>query len=407
MSFAAAAPDQPLAATSDRPLRVLMIAPTPFFADRGCHVRILEEVRVLTRLGHEVLVATYHHGRDIPGVRTVRTPRIPWYRELAPGPSVHKLYVDWLLASTSLRAAARFRPDIVHAHLHEGVFVGQLVRWRTGAPLVADFQGSLAGEVADHLSGGAKKRLARAILGPAEAWLSRAPDCIVSSSARFAELLRTGFGARRIALLADAVDTERFRPGMGSAALRRELGIPDGRLVVVFLGVLSRYQGVDHLIEAARLVFERRRDVHFLIMGYPHVESYRAQAAGLGIGDHCTFTGRIDYERAGAYLGLGDLAVSAKLSASEANGKLYNYMACGLPIVVFDSPVNREILGDLGAYAIHGDAASLAGEMLALLENPEERRARGHALRERAAAEYSWERAGLKLVALYRELLAA
>jgi glycosyltransferase involved in cell wall biosynthesis len=384
-----------------------MIAPTPFFADRGCHVRILEEVRILTRLGHEVLVATYHHGRDVAGVRTVRTPRIPWYRELAPGPSVHKFYVDWLLASTSLRAAAHFRPDVVHAHLHEGVFVGQLVRWRTGAPLIADFQGSLAGEVSDHLSGGIAKRLARAVLGPAEAWLSRAPDCIVSSSTRFAELVRARFGARRIVLLADAVDTERFRPGMGSATLRRELGIPEGRLVVVFLGVLSRYQGVDHLLEAARLICERRDDIHFLVMGYPHVESYRALAAGLGIGDHFTFTSRIDYERAGAYLGLGDLAVSAKLSASEANGKVYNYMACGLPTVVFDSPVNREILGDLGAYAVHGDAGSLAREMLGLLDNPEERRARGRALRDRAAAEYSWERAGRKLVDLYRELVAA
>ena len=137
-----------------RPLRILMIAPTPFFADRGCHVRILEEVRILTRLGHEVLVTTYHHGRDVPGVRTVRTLSIPWYRKLAPGPSVHKLYVDLLLIGKSLQAAAAFRPDIVHAHLHEGVFVGQFVRARTGAPLVADFQGSLAGEVADHARGG-------------------------------------------------------------------------------------------------------------------------------------------------------------------------------------------------------------------------------------------------------------
>ena len=32
----------------------MMIAPTPFFADRGCHVRILEEVRILTKLGHQV-----------------------------------------------------------------------------------------------------------------------------------------------------------------------------------------------------------------------------------------------------------------------------------------------------------------------------------------------------------------
>ena len=389
-----------------RPLRILMIAPTPFFADRGCHVRILEEVRILTRLGHEVLVATYHHGRDVTGVRTVRTLPIPWYRKLAPGPSVHKLYVDLLLIGKSLQAAAAFRPDIVHAHLHEGVFVGQFVRARSGAPLVADFQGSLASEVADHARGGGKK-LARLVFGPAESWLTRVPDRIVSSSTPFAkELAARHPRAPQVSVLADAVDTERFRPGLGSAGLRAELGIPAGRRVIVFLGVLTRYQGVDHLLAAARELLARRDDVHFLVMGYPNVDAYRAAAAAAGIASHVTINGRVDYDRAGEYLGLGDIAVSAKLSTTEANGKLYNYMACGLPSVVFDSAVNREILGDLGNYVRHGDTSALAAEINILLDHPAERAMRGQALRERAVAEYSWERAGRQLEATYRELLA-
>jgi len=95
-----------------------------------------------------------------------------------------------------------------------------------------------------------------------------------------------------------------------------------------------------------------------------------------------TFTGRVDYDRAGEYLGLGDIAVSAKLSTTEANGKLYNYMACGLPSVVFDSAVNREILGDHGNYARLGDASALAAEINNLLDHPAERgRARAGAAR--------------------------
>ena len=52
-----AAPDAP-----QRPYRVLMIAPTSFFADYGCHVRIYEEVRILQQLGHQVTVVTYRTG---------------------------------------------------------------------------------------------------------------------------------------------------------------------------------------------------------------------------------------------------------------------------------------------------------------------------------------------------------
>ena len=55
------------------PLRVLMVAPTPFFADRGCHVRILGEARALTQLGHQVKIVTYPLGRDMEGLDIHRT----------------------------------------------------------------------------------------------------------------------------------------------------------------------------------------------------------------------------------------------------------------------------------------------------------------------------------------------
>ena len=56
-----------------RVLRVLMIAPTSFFGDYGCHVRILEEARALQRLGHRVTIVTYRNGRDVPGLDIRRT----------------------------------------------------------------------------------------------------------------------------------------------------------------------------------------------------------------------------------------------------------------------------------------------------------------------------------------------
>ena len=78
-------------------MRVLMVAPTPFFGDRGCHIRILEEVRALRGLGVETLVATYAVGRDLPRSATVRTPRVPWVRTLPVGFSPHRPYLDALL----------------------------------------------------------------------------------------------------------------------------------------------------------------------------------------------------------------------------------------------------------------------------------------------------------------------
>ena len=129
--------------------KILMVAPTPFFADRGCHVRIYEEARALQALGCTVEVVTYHIGRDRPGVTAHRTRRIPWYNKLSAGPSWHKLYIDLLLLCKTLAVALRFRPDVIHGHLHEGAAIGWVVGRLIGAvsfgrrrvPVVGDFQG--------------------------------------------------------------------------------------------------------------------------------------------------------------------------------------------------------------------------------------------------------------------------
>ena len=75
--------------TSRDGMRILIIAPTPFFADRGCHVRILEEARALMALGRQVTICTYHNGRDINGIDARRIVKIPWYSKLSAGPSFH------------------------------------------------------------------------------------------------------------------------------------------------------------------------------------------------------------------------------------------------------------------------------------------------------------------------------
>src|SRR5512135_2745668 len=87
---------------SARSYRILMIAPTSFFADYGCHVRILEEARILHKLGHQVKIVTYYKGRNLPGLDIERTPPVPWRAEYEVGSSRHKIAFDALLAQQSL-----------------------------------------------------------------------------------------------------------------------------------------------------------------------------------------------------------------------------------------------------------------------------------------------------------------
>jgi glycosyltransferase involved in cell wall biosynthesis len=382
-------------------MRVLMVAPTPFFADRGCHVRILEETRALRAHGVEVLVATYPVGAELSDVATVRSPRPPWVRRLGVGFSIHRPYLDALLLGTAMRAARRFRPDVLHGHLHEGAALAACLGRLLDRPAVADLQGSLAGELVDHgvlPRRGPLPAGARAI----ERALLRWPQRILASSGAFASDLvaRWGVPGDRVVSLPDGVDPERFRPGLATDDLRSSLGLVS-RPVVVFLGVLTAYQGVDDLLRAWPLVVRAVPDAHLLLMGHPNEDRYRAVVRRRGLDRSVTLTGRIPYPEAPRYLGLGDVAVSPKRSTSEANGKLLNYMACGLPTLAYDGPVARELMGPAGVLVPLGDVTALATALAGLLADAQERKRRGEALRERAVAEFGWPALSRRLIDAY------
>jgi glycosyltransferase involved in cell wall biosynthesis len=385
-------------------LKILMIAPTPYFADRGCHVRIYEEARALTGLGHDVRVATYHHGRDMPGIPTFRIPAVPWYKKLSAGPSWHKPYLDLLLFFKALSVARKFRPHILHAHLHEGAFIAVFLKKILKIPLVFDCQGSLTTEIIDH--GFVKPgSMICGFFRFMENYINRRADFIITSSGAGARELveKWMVKSHKVQSLMDGVDCEEFRTSPKEEA-RRALGIPPGKRVAVFIGVLNRYQGVDILLDSVGICRRKLLPLHFLIMGFPE-ERYRRMADDAGIGDSVTFTGRVDYSKAAFFLSAGDIALSPKISLSEANGKLFNYMACSLPTVAFDTPVNREILGDTGAYAHYGDAADFAASLEALVNDEGRCLQLGKMAREKAEREHSWRARGSELAGIYRRIL--
>lgn len=386
--------------------RVLMIAPTPFFADRGCHVRIFEEVQALNALGYHVIVCTYHLGRNIAGVEIKRSLRIPWYTKLSAGPSIHKFYADLFLLWTVLWTCLRQKPDLIHAHLHEGVLIGKIVSWLLKIPLVADLQGSLTAELLQHGFIKADGLLYRIFQG-VERLINRLPAVTLLSSSMPLYFSSEKLSEKEVKpqIIPDGVDTERFYPGSPKDGLSRQLEIPLGVKVVGFIGMLTDYQGVPVLLRAIPQVLNTLPAVHFLIMGYPNVEYYKEQARLLGISQHVTFTGRVPYEEVPRYLSICDVGVAPKLFTPEANGKLLNYMAMGLPIVASDTPVNREMLGDLGVYAEAGDPVSLARALLLVLSDEQYAIDLGARLREQALVHYSWRAIGERITAVYSGLI--
>src|SRR5215216_5206091 len=79
-------------------VKILMIAPEPFFEPRGTPFSEFHRIRALTELGHTVDLVTYPFGEDvsIPGLRVFRSMRPVFVRHVGIGPSVAKIPLDLL-----------------------------------------------------------------------------------------------------------------------------------------------------------------------------------------------------------------------------------------------------------------------------------------------------------------------
>jgi glycosyltransferase involved in cell wall biosynthesis len=393
--------------SSTGPLRILAIAPTPFFVDRGGHVQIYEQARALIKLGNSLELCTYHIGRDMPGIPTHRIANVPWYTKTDAGPSYQKLYLMILLFFLSWREIRRFKPDVLHGHGWDGCWIAYALYKLTGVPFVFDMQGSFTGEIVAH--GYAK---ADSLYFKFLRWIERRTlhlGTVVTQSEQMVKDAIRDFGVRpdRIFHTYDGVDTEDLHPGIDPGDLRQQLNLPPDKKIVVFLGLLKPYQGVDSLLEAIRiLVYEMGyTGAHFLIMGFPDEDKYCAKARELGIAEYTTFPGKINYKERKRYYALGSLAVAPKLSPTEGDGKIYDYLAMGLPIVAYDRPASKEILGDLAFYAELGNSQSLACALHAALMDEARAAELGRKGREMAVEKYSWLAVARRLMIAYADVI--
>ena len=391
-------------------LRILSVAPTSFFNDYGCHVRILEEARALQALGHDVTILTYFKGNDVPGIRIIRTTPTPWRSNYEVGSSRHKYAFDVLLAIRLVRVLARNQYDVIHAHLHEGALIAGLLAWPWRVPVFMDYQGSMTDEMTQHGFLNPGHALATRLWRGVESLAERLPSAIFTSTQNAANSLGQRLPRATIIPLIDGVGVSFVRPDRLTreerASLRERFGVPRDADIAVFLGLLARHQGIDHIIEAAALLRDRRPNLRWLVMGYPGENGWRKKAAARGVGDLVTFTGRVPYDRMPEMLSMGDIALAPKLSLTEGSGKLLNYMAMSMPTVAYDTPAQRELLGDLGTYAPVGDISAFADRIDELLADRASWRAIGAGLRGRAETIFSWEREARTMVNAYRAALA-
>lgn len=379
-------------------MKILTIAPTPFFANRGTHIRILEEARAQVRRGHDVTIATYHVGGKIPrklseniDVRRIRR-WLFWYKKLEAGPDWQKILLNLLLIKKVFFLARTEKPDVIHAHLHEGAAIAwvvtHLLLWRQ-IPVIVDFHGSLVNEMKSH--GYLKFQFAQNIFGKLEQWIDNMGDCAVVSSWENQKIIQKA-RTDEVLVLPDGVDLSQYTLAqkISQKELRKKFHIPSDKTIIIYTGALLPNKGMRYLLEAIPFVCKEVSQAHFVLAGFP-IDDVAQFIADNNLKERVTIISPLSYFKLPQLLMSADIAVDPKDSAvAQASGKILQYMGAGLPIVCFDKQNNREYLENDAFYAQEISAFGLTRSILRAIKEKDLRKKYGQQAQQ-SAQKFSWD----------------
>lgn len=176
----------------------------------------------------------------------------------------------------------------------------------------------------------------------------------------------------------------------------------DGPLLM-YVGNLEQYQGIDLLLDSFRLVLSHGCDSHLVIIGgVPgDIQHYRQQAKALGIHGHVHFPGPRPVTQLADYLAQADILVSPRIQGNNTPMKLYSYLDSGKALLATDLPTHTQVLNQQVAWLTSPLPEAFSQGMLHLIEQPNLRQQLGKEAQTLVAQQHTYEAFSTKLTGLY------
>lgn len=387
---------------------IAMIAACQFPVNYGSPAAIRELTETLSGLGHAVHVVTYPDGEklSVGSARLHRVGRPRAARATHVGPSLVKLWWDFLMVLETVRVIRRERCEIIHAHNYEGCLIGVVAKLLTGRPLIYNAVNLMSDEL--HTYRVMPDFIAKGLARLLDWFVPIFPDHIVTLT----ENLRDWFLARGVApdrvtfvsagvtpALLDGGDAEKFRERFGVGS----------RPVVMYAGINNAFQRVDYLLRAFTVVREQIPDALLMIVSpidhEPNRPANEALARELGIAADTRFIGPHELADLKHFLALADVCVVPRPDCPGQPIKLLNYMTMSKPSVCFAG-------GAKGVRHLHDaliapdhDWRAMGGAIVTLLRDPALRVRIGANARETVLRDFDWRLLCGKIEAIYDRLL--
>lgn len=382
-------------------MKILMIAPEPFFEPRGTPFSEYFRIKALTELGHHIDLATYPIGKDVemPGLRIFRSMAFGC-RKVRVGPSYIKLFLDFFLFFTVLKLLFKNRYDAIHTH-EEACFYGAVLSRLWRIPHVYDMHSSLAQQFINFNV--TKSAWIHKILQFFEKRALKSSDAIIAICPYLGEHVKSSGVDRRVFIIENTPEADMFFASQDPSrpSLREDIRFK-GRPVVLYAGTFEHYQGLDLLMESVPKVVKEKPDVLFLLIGGDKatLDQYRKWSEEHGVARNVMLMEKIPVQEVSQYTELAEVLVSPRTSGTNTPLKIYSYLRSGRPIVATNLVTHTQVLNQEIAILTEPNPEAFARGIIDALGNPE---VRGMAERARRVAEekYSYNEYVAKTSRLY------
>lgn len=312
-------------------MKILMIAPEPFFEPRGTPFSEYFRMKSLSRMGHEIDLVTYPIGedKDITGLNIFRCLRPPFVKSVKTGPSSAKIFLDLFLFFKAAGRLIRKKYDMIHTH-EEANIMGAFFSRLTGTPHLYDMHSSLVQQM-ENFQFTKSKFITSVFRKTEKISLNNARSVIVICRALY-DYASTITDKNKLTIIENFIDdTPEKLDDSKLKRFKKELD-DKGKKIITYTGTLETYQGIPLLLECMEILEDKFKLI--LIGGKPgQVEVIRAEVEEKGLQDKVILLGSKAPEDIPYYLKISDILVSPRILGTNIPLKIYSYLKSGIPLV--------------------------------------------------------------------------
>ncbi|MCV6585596.1 MAG: glycosyltransferase family 4 protein [Marinibacterium sp.] len=361
-------------------MKVLVLAPQPFMVQRGTPIAVKMLLEALTARGDDVDAMVFAGGEDvvIPGCRIFRVPALS---RMPPGLSAKKILSDMLMAPMALGRVLRGRYDLVIA-VEEASYIAMVIGFVCRVPYLCDVDSSIPEQIGDKYS--------------LPGWVHRLLVRVERASLRHSAGAMTCCRALEDLVRDHAPDVP-VQTLEDVTMLAPDDGGPppeDCRFddpVVIYVGNLETYQGIDLLLDGFARVDLARTPARLVVIGGSpeHVAQYQGRARDLGVAGQVSFLGPRPVEDLGRYLRASTITCSPRIQGRNTPMKIYSYLDSGRPLLATRLITHTQALDDEIAMLVAPDPDDVARGLTELLGDADLRDRLSQAAAARVAADFS------------------